>query len=75
MLPRINEAFAKPLYLLDAIAMHDQILSQTQGQADSPPPRSQSDLSTDTSVMDVSSIDDSSTSDELISVDSYPSDN
>ena len=75
MFPRINEAFAKPLYHLEAAAIHEHVLSQSQDLDDpaATHSNSNSDLSTDVSVMDVSSLDNSS-SDDLISVDSYTSD-
>ena len=74
MLPRINEAFARPLYHLEAAALRDQILTQSQqvdDNIDAPDPTS--DLSTDDSVMEVSSISASSSDSDLISVDSYQS--
>ena len=75
MFPRINEAFAKPLYQLEAAALRDQILSQNQHDVDDVSQHnSNSDLSTDVSVMDVSSATDSSSDDDLISVDSHLSD-
>ena len=71
MFPRINDAFARPLHQLDAASLQDHILSQTQTPDDPDTLDDSSALSTDTSVMDVSSLSDSSSGADLISVDSY----
>ena len=70
MMPRINEAFARPLHHIDALDLHEHILTQTRDDIrDSNPSRSSSELSTDVSVMDVSSLDNSS-SEDFLSIDS-----
>ena len=74
MFPRINEAFARPLFHLEAAALHEHVLSQSQQPDEPDTPASNSDLSTDISVMDTSSLSDSPSESDLISVDSFHSD-
>ena len=64
--PKINEAFAKPLYVMDVAGTSQDEAQQTQSH--STPADPPSDTDTDVSVMEVSSMDDSSSQSDSGSV-------
>ena len=57
--PKINEAFAKPLYVMENLSEHPTQSSQHTDEIEM-----HSDTDTDNSVMDVSSLSDSSTNED-----------
>ena len=73
MIPKINECFVKPLYILEANVDHQEVGFRSQQHHypevtndvnDDPDEPPGSDLDTDISVMDVSSMETSSNQDE-----------
>ena len=69
MLPKVNEAFARPLYIIDMHPAHlDATLSQAQ---EHDPDNPLADSESEQSLMEISSESASSTSDSNASMDSF----